>query len=510
MRFDPKYSLPLSLLTSLALAGTVIGCGDGGSSESDTSTPGDTSSPAPDVGADTTTPSDTTPDATPDTTSGDGASDSETTPPSDTTPSPDAVIDPDILQGNSIIGVASRAGNFQTFLAAVLRRNLVDDLATGEFTVFAPTDAAFDAYRAATGLSAEELLASPQLDKLLRYHVVAGRLDAAAIAAVPKRPSLIEVALYFDTSDGVRVNVIEEVVAATVSVSDTPAANGFLHALDAVLVPPGFVEAGKLEGLSGMPVSLEAANIEGLDDDDAQHTIFAPTNDSFTSLLRVRGQTSIEFLADPEMPDILRYRIVEGRYLLADLLALDGTTLPSLLRQVPAAPAEAYFSAITIFESGATVRANAHPVTSADIITRNGVIHIVGEGMSLARDLRTQMLGNSMETFLNAVESQGFGGRIVAPEGPVTVFAVSNVSFIDFTPADVVAGFHIVPGMVLPADLERAAGTGLQTVAGTTLPVSIDGDGKIRVGGTRTAVIEFPLVSASNGILYFLSGMIAP
>ncbi|MCB9736529.1 MAG: fasciclin domain-containing protein [Deltaproteobacteria bacterium] len=467
MRLLRTHLVPLALLIALALSG----CGDGATGGSDTSRDDASGGDADvatdaDVGATDVTPGDGTDDldaATP----SDGTADSETAP-SDTSSPADTAIDPDILEGNSIIGVASRAGTFKTFLAAAQRMDLVPALATDELTVFAPTDAAFEAYRVAAGLSAEELLASPRLGELLRYHVVAGALDATALAAEPKRASLIDVALYVDTSDGVRLNVVDQVAGATV-VSSESADNGVLYTLDAVLVPPKLIEVAKLEGLAGFPVSLEAANLEGIDDEDAQHTLFAPSNTSFFDLLRARGQTAVEFLADPEMPDIMRYLVVVGRYLSADLLALDGTTLPSTLRQVPAAPAEPYFSPITLVDVGGSLRVNNATVAVADIIAVNGVIHIMGLDVNvLPRDVKTQMGGLSMDTFLSALESQGLTAELVAPEGPVTVFGPYNGAFVDFSPNDVVGGFHIVPGVLLPADLARAAGTGLQTLAGTT------------------------------------------
>ena len=220
---------------------------------------------------------------------------------------------------------------------------------------------------------------------------------------------------------------------------------------------------------------------------------------------------SVEFLADPEMPDIMRYLVVVGRYLSADLLALDGTTLPSTLRQVPAAPAEPYFSPITLVDVGGSLRVNNATVAVADIIAVNGVIHIMGLDVNvLPRDVKTQMGGLSMDTFLSALESQGLTAELVAPEGQVTVFGPYNGAFVDFSPNDVVGGFHIVPGVLLPADLARAAGTGLQTLAGTTLPVSVDGSGNITVGGSRTAVLDGTFTPASNGIVYTLGQAIAP
>jgi uncharacterized surface protein with fasciclin (FAS1) repeats len=93
----------------------------------------------------------------------------------------------DGAETGTIVDVAVANGSFTTLVAALQAADLVDTLSgEGPFTVFAPTDDAFAAALADLGLTAEELLASPDLGDILTYHVVSGAVDAAT--AIPPQP----------------------------------------------------------------------------------------------------------------------------------------------------------------------------------------------------------------------------------------------------------------------------------------------------------------------------------
>ena len=82
----------------------------------------------------------------------------------------------------TVVGIAVDSKDHTTLVAAVKAAGLVDTLSgAGPFTVFAPTNAAFAALPAGT---VENLLKAENkatLTKILTYHVVAGKLDAAAV-----------------------------------------------------------------------------------------------------------------------------------------------------------------------------------------------------------------------------------------------------------------------------------------------------------------------------------------
>ena len=149
----------------------------------------------------------------------------------------DAMEDDAMADGpGTIVDVASEAGVFTTLVAAVAEAGLVDTLSgEGPFTVFAPTDDAFAAALEALGLTAEELLASPDLSSILTYHVVAGEVDAATAISLDGQAA--------DTVNGAPINisVVDGSVMindATVTTADVAASNGIIHIIDTVLLPP--------------------------------------------------------------------------------------------------------------------------------------------------------------------------------------------------------------------------------------------------------------------------------
>ena len=141
----------------------------------------------------------------------------------------------------TIVDVAAANPDFSILVAAVKKAGLADTLSgAGPFTVFAPTNAAFEAALKATGLTQEQLLASPDLGKILTYHVLPAKVMASAITgtsdATTVEGSTVKVAL-----DGSTVKVGP---TAKVTAADVAASNGVIHVIDAVLLPPS-VKLGK-------------------------------------------------------------------------------------------------------------------------------------------------------------------------------------------------------------------------------------------------------------------------
>ena len=131
----------------------------------------------------------------------------------------------------NIVAVAQGNPEFSTLVAAITAAGLGDALSgEGPFTVFAPTNAAFEALPA--GLLEKLLLPENKevLTKILTYHVVPAKVMAADVAAGDVT-TLEGSAFAITTEGGVKVN------ASNVTATDVPASNGVIHVIDAVLVP---------------------------------------------------------------------------------------------------------------------------------------------------------------------------------------------------------------------------------------------------------------------------------
>ncbi|MGF1463678.1 MAG: fasciclin domain-containing protein [Maricaulaceae bacterium] len=132
-----------------------------------------------------------------------------------------------------IVDTAVAAGSFETLVAAVQAAGLVETLkGEGPFTVFAPTDAAFEALP--EGMVAD-LLKPENIDTLkgiLTYHVVPGATYSADLAGKTLSVATVngaEVAI--DATDGVKVD------GANVVQADIETSNGVIHVIDAVITP---------------------------------------------------------------------------------------------------------------------------------------------------------------------------------------------------------------------------------------------------------------------------------
>ena len=144
-----------------------------------------------------------------------------------------------------IVDNAVNSKDHTTLVAAVKAAGLVETLkGPGPFTVFAPTNAAFDALPAGTVDTLLKPESKPMLVKVLTYHVVAGKMDAAALTkavmAGGGKATLKTVSggTLTAMSNGGSVTVTDESGGpAKVTIADVMQSNGVIHVVDKVLLP---------------------------------------------------------------------------------------------------------------------------------------------------------------------------------------------------------------------------------------------------------------------------------
>lgn len=128
-----------------------------------------------------------------------------------------------------IVDIAVSAGSFETLVTAVKAAGLVETLKSpGPFTVFAPNDAAFA--KLPPGTIQTLLQNIPQLTRILKYHVVSGKLTKTDLEKVNSVTSVEGSPISINTSDGF------EVKNATVLAADIEADNGIIHVIDTVIL----------------------------------------------------------------------------------------------------------------------------------------------------------------------------------------------------------------------------------------------------------------------------------
>ena len=273
-----------------------------------------------------------------------------------------------------IVATAIGAGQFKTLVAAVQAAGLVEALqGKGPFTVFAPTDAAFAALPAGT---VESLLKDPKaLSNILLYHVVPGEVKAAAVKDGLTATTLQGSPVAFKIADGK-----PSIQGANIVATDVMAANGVIHVIDKVILPP--VPAAAAPAATPAPASskdivataigagqfktlvaaVQAAGLVEALQGKGPFTVFAPTDAAFAAL---PAGTVESLLKDPKaLSNILLYHVVPGEVKAAAVK--DGLTATTL----QGSPV-----AFKIADGKPSIQgAN---IVATDVMAANGVIHVI-------------------------------------------------------------------------------------------------------------------------------------
>ena len=245
---------------------------------------------------------------------------------------------------------------------ALIAASLNDDLmAEGPMTVFAPTDAAFNALPEGTVAT---LLEDPtgELAQILLYHVVGG---VAAMSGDLSDGQMITTL----NGDSVTVKLMNEDVyidTAMVTQANIEVENGVVHVIDAVLIPTSTV-VDIIVGSPAHTILEQAVIAAGLADDlsgEGPFTVFAPTDAAFAGL--PEGLVST-LLQDPtgELAQILLYHVVGGVAAKSGDLT-DGQMITTLNGD-----------SVTVKLEGGNVYIDEAMVTLANLEADNGVVHVI-------------------------------------------------------------------------------------------------------------------------------------
>ena len=159
----------------------------------------------------------------------------------------------------TIVQIAQTNPNLSTLVTALQAAGLVETLSgSGPFTVFAPTNEAFNALPPGT---LDALLGNrTQLTNVLTYHVVQGSLLATQVASMPSLPTAQgqPLVVTVQAAGGVRVD------GANIVQTDIRASNGVIHVIDAVILPPARTPAPTLSP-TPIPTATATPTASGFD-----------------------------------------------------------------------------------------------------------------------------------------------------------------------------------------------------------------------------------------------------
>jgi len=286
----------------------------------------------------------------------------------------DTVLTPPTPRASqNIAAIVDTDSRFSTLDTALEAANLTSTFTgTGPFTVFAPTNDAFNKLGSAAITS---LLSDiPTLTNILQYHVVSGqsieRDDLSNGASVTML-----------NGDQVSVTVSRDSVVlnslVAVTIFDIEATNGVIHVIDTVLTPPSDDVASQSiaaivesdSRFSALETSLATANLTSTLGGVGPFTVFAPTDDAFNKL----GSAAIaSLLADvPTLTGVLTYHVASG--VIRRSALTNGASVTMLNGQN-----------ITVTINGTLVFVNdLVQITSFDVEATNGIIHIIDTVLSV-------------------------------------------------------------------------------------------------------------------------------
>ena len=411
------------------------------------------------------------------------------------------VIDSVLLPPKDIVDIAVEDGRFTTLAAALQAAGLVETLkGEGPFTVFAPTDEAFAKLPEGT---VEALLADiPALTDILLYHVAEGRQFAADVVKLDKIATAQGKSATISLMDGAA-----KIDGAQIVLTDILAANGVIHVIDSVILPPkDIVETAVADGrFTTLVAAVQAAGLVDTLKSEGPFTVFAPTDDAFAKL----PEGTVAELLKPEnlesLQNILLYHVVPGSVKAEQVVTLENAET-------------ALGPKVSIKVEEGKVFVNDAEVIITDIQTYNGVIHVIDSVILPPKDIVDIAVADGRFTTLTAALEAAGLVETLKGTGPFTVFAPTDDAFAKLPAGTVeellkpeklealknILLYHVVEGRVRAdavVSLESA-----KTVLGQDLVIKIE-DGKVYINDAQVIITD---IEALNGVIHVIDTVLLP
>lgn len=307
----------------------------------------------------------------------------------------------------SVYAAASALPDYSILVQAVDKAGLTSALqdANATLTVFAPDNDAFLALLGAIGATSLDDLSAAQLRPILLYHVLGVEVDAVAATAAATSGDTVT-GLGGTLQLGLSGANIQIDGSAIVEVPNVMAENGIIHGISGVLLPSITDVVVSDANFSSLATALTVADtdasapglVAALDDDAATFTVFAPTDAAFGGLVSAlsastsTGITGLGSFQPYQLIPVLKYHVVAGAAVRA--------------AQVTAGPITTLGGNVTA-AVGSGVTIDGVTVTTADLLTSNGVIHVVD----------AVLIPSITDVVTTAPEFASLAGAVVASDG---------------------------------------------------------------------------------------------
>lgn len=264
----------------------------------------------------------------------------------------------------TIVTTAIGAKDLSTLVAAVKQGKLVDTLnSKGPFTVFAPVNSAFAKLPKETIAALLKDENRAQLQSILKYHVVAGKVMAKDVVKISNAKTVLGKNVDIQVKNG-----SVYVSGAKVIKTDIQCSNGVVHLIDSVMLPPKgktIVEtAASNKDFSTLVALVKKAELVDTLNSKGPFTVFAPTNAAFKKL----PEATVKALLSPEgkkdLANILKYHVVAGKVLAKDVVKLKKAK--TVLGKD-----------VSVKVEDKNVMIGGAKVVVTDLVCENGIIHVI-------------------------------------------------------------------------------------------------------------------------------------
>jgi len=423
--------------------------------------------------------------------------------------------------------IVAGSDNHTILLSALAKPELSDLLAaandpTSDLTVFAPTDAAFEAVLAALGKTSIDEIPVGVLKEIVTYHILGGAATSDQLSngdvntllpGIPGGPEFEFVTVNID--DGVKIN------GANVTAADLKAVNGVAHVVDAVLLPSYVAySVGTIaevvqfnNDFTILNAALRKAELLETVAKTDNLTVFAPDNAGFVAA----GITSLDGLEKEDLTPILTYHVLGAVVKAADLPA-DGmaTTLNGEMIYL------GYLNQGRVLINGLT------EIKAVDIEKSNGVIHVIDRTLvppapnvvEIALALADNGEASEFTVLTSLLASDEFADitQAIIDAENITIFAPTDDAFAEVDNGaglteeqiSTILTYHAAGARVFSYNL--VAGQEVIMLNGQTLKVkSIDGEAITLEDTTddNAGVIEVN-VHGSNGVIHVVDKVLIP
>ena len=448
------------------------------------------------------------------------------------------------LPKKSIYDLAASTPSLSTLKAALdMFPALVTALdSDGSYTVFAPTNDAFAALLGVIGQTSLNDVPESVIERLLKYHVIAGSsLMAADLTDGQQAATLLS------ADDKITVGIDGTSVTingSDVTTADVEASNGIVHILDAVLVPSlelsivnTIVEPAYFnKNFSTLTAAVVKANLLGtLTNRSATLTLFAPDNAAFTAA----GITSLDGLTAEALSPILTYHVLGSK--------VYGNGLPTTGSAITTLGGDFYLS---INSSGAFINGLTKITTATlgggALDYDNGVVHLINRTLIpptknivqiavAASQAATGAEFGQLVAALTAVENDPDAANLItilSGSGPFTVFAPTDAAFaslytlagvanfdalvaaIGIPTLEAVLKYHVLGARVFSSDLPNLPSNVVATLGGSitlnlgTLTIT-DTDAALSLGSADATITSVDILG-TNGVIHVINKVLLP